>query len=85
MRQIVESRPYGDTPIVGLGVDELRWRHPVRPGDSLTIRAEVAEVAKSRSKPDRGTVRTHMDVQNQHGETVMTLTTIVLVPARGAG
>ena len=32
MRQIVEARPFGASPVLGLGVDELRWLHPVRPG-----------------------------------------------------
>src|ERR1700751_434259 len=34
------------------GIDELRWPAPLRPGDLLRIRAEVAEARPSRSKPD---------------------------------
>ena len=33
MKLFIESGGYGDTPVVGLGVDELRWRKPARPGD----------------------------------------------------
>jgi acyl dehydratase len=33
---------------------------PLRPGDLLRIRAEVAEARPSRSKPDRGLVRTQV-------------------------
>ena len=50
------------------GIDELRWLKPVRPGDTLT----VLEATASRSKPDRGIVRSLMEVVNQHGEIVMT-------------
>src|SRR5258706_16245270 len=32
MRLSVEQRMFGDTPIIGAGVDELRWLRPVRPG-----------------------------------------------------
>ena len=36
------------------GMDELRWRLPVRPNDTLTTEAEVLSLKASRSKPDRG-------------------------------
>jgi acyl dehydratase len=56
------------------GIDELRWLKPVRPGDTLTARLTVTEKKPSRSKPDRGIIRSLMEVLNQHGETVMTTT-----------
>ena len=43
--------------IAGLGspgVDELRWKKPVRPGDTLSLRVTVMETKRSLSKPDRG-------------------------------
>jgi acyl dehydratase len=55
------------------GVDEVRWLKPVRPGDTLRARFTVLEAAPSRSKPDRGIVRSLSEVFNQHGEVVMTL------------
>jgi acyl dehydratase len=62
-----------DTASMGSpGLDELRWLKPVRPGDTLTVRLTVLETAASRSKPDRGIVRSLMEVLNQHGEVVMT-------------
>jgi len=62
-----------DTASMGSpGIDELRWLKPVRPGDTLTGRLTVLETAASRSKPDRGIVRSLMEVLNQHGEIVMT-------------
>jgi acyl dehydratase len=82
MRQAVESRPYGNTPLLGMGVDELRWLHPVRPGDSLMIRREILSVTRSTSKPDRGMVKTRVEVSNQSGRTVMTFTTLTQMPAR---
>ena len=54
------------------GIDELRWPRPVRPGDTLHARLTVLETRESRSKPDRGIVRSLMEVLNQHGEVVMT-------------
>lgn len=54
------------------GVDELRWVKPVRPGDTLSARLTVLECIPSRSKPDRGVVRSAIEMQNQHGEVVVT-------------
>ena len=55
------------------GADEIRWLKPVRPGDTLRARFTVVEAIPSRSKPDRGVLRTFTEVLNQHGEIVMTL------------
>ena len=55
------------------GIDELRWSRPVRPGDNLSIRVSVMEANRSRSKPDRGLVRTLIEVLNQGREVVMSL------------
>ncbi|CAO3434337.1 MaoC family dehydratase [Azospirillum doebereinerae] len=59
------------TSLGGSGMDELRWLAPVRPGDTLYVRAEVAETKASR-RGDRGTVRLAYATRNQRGETVMT-------------
>ena len=85
MRQLVDMRPYGATPMLGMGVDELRWLHPVRPGDRLEVRREVVAVTRSRSKPDRGVVRTAFTVTNQDGVKVMTMTGLGQMPARTRG
>ncbi|MEU6119768.1 MaoC family dehydratase [Streptomyces sp. NPDC047117] len=58
------------------GVDELRWVRPVRPGDTLSIRTTVLDARVSRSKPDRGIVRTGIEVLNQRDESVLTLTAL---------
>jgi acyl dehydratase len=55
------------------GLDEIRWKAPVRPGDTLHVVAEVLEARPSTSKPDRGIVRILYTTLNQRGETVMTL------------
>ncbi len=64
------------------GIDEIRWPAPVRPGDTLRLRVTVAEARRSRSKPDRGLVRTRAELINQDGVTVLTLTAMNLLRAR---
>ena len=64
------------------GVDELRWDKPVRPGDTLSIRVTVLETRRSRSKPDRGIVRSFIEVLNQSREAVMSLKMVNIVRSR---
>ena len=64
------------------GIDELRWPAPVRPGDSLKLRATLVEARRSRSKPDRGLVRTKAELINQNDQTVLELTAMNIIRAR---
>jgi acyl dehydratase len=64
------------------GVDELRWLLPVRPGDELTLRATVEEARASRGKPDRGIVRTRVELLNQDDDVVLRLFATNLVRVR---
>ncbi|HXM33261.1 MAG TPA: MaoC family dehydratase [Chthoniobacterales bacterium] len=67
---------------VGLGVDDLRWPRPVRPGDTLRLQTEIMEIRPSRSKPDRGIIRIRNTTTNQNGEVVQTFFASVLVRRR---
>ena len=53
------------------GVDELRWRAPVRPGDSIRVKVTVEGARISQSKPDRGVINTFVEVFNQSDAVVM--------------
>ncbi|MGR3661700.1 MAG: MaoC family dehydratase [Paracoccaceae bacterium] len=85
LRLFVESGGYGKTPNIGLGVDELRWTAVVRPGDKLHVVRELVEKRRSKSRPDRGILRTKVSVRNQDGKDVMTLVSLGQVPARTNG
>ena len=85
LRLFVEAGGYGDTPMVGVGVDELRWRQIVRPGDRLQVHRTVIEVRRSSSRPDRGTVKSRVEVKNQNGEVVLSMIAVGQVPARSSG
>ena len=64
------------------GIDELRWPRPVYPGDTLTLHATIQEARRSRSKPDRGLIRTLLEVLNQDGEVVMSMRPMNFVRVR---
>ena len=81
MRLAVTARPFGPHPLLGAGVDELRWLKPVRPGDTLHLEGEVFELVPSRSKP-QGVVRIKWTAYNQNGEAVYTFNPIAIVPTR---
>ncbi|MGV3652339.1 MAG: MaoC family dehydratase [Devosia sp.] len=82
MRLFIEAGGYGETPVVGLGIDDLRWRAPVRPGDRLHVVREIVDVVRSRSRPQVGTIRTRVSVVNGEGVTVLTMISNGQVPAR---
>lgn len=82
MRLVVEHYLASPSSIGSPGVDELRWLRPVRPGDTLSIRATILETTRSRSKPDRGLVRTLIEVLNQDREVVMNLKAMNLMRCR---
>jgi len=71
MRLLVDNYLSAEASLGAPGLDELRWPRPVRPGDTLVVRATVVEARKSQSKPDRGIVRTLVEAVNQDGKTVM--------------
>jgi acyl dehydratase len=85
MRLLVDHFLPSKAALGSPGVDELRWLAPVRPGDALTLRITVTEARRSRSKPDRGLVRTENEFVNQRGEAVMTLKAMVLMRCRSPG
>ncbi len=85
MRMLVEGYLAQGAALASPGIDELRWLKPVRPGDSLRARVTVLEANRSRSKPDRGMVRTSIEVINQRDEVVMTMFAMNLFRCRDGG
>lgn len=71
MRILVEKYLSDVASLGSPGVEELRWLKPVYPGDQLSARVTVIETRRSRSKPDRGIVRSYIEVFNQDREVVM--------------
>lgn len=64
------------------GCDALRWEKPVFPGDRLSVRVTVLEARISQSKPDRGIIRSSVEVLNQKGDVAMSLEMVNFVRTR---
>jgi acyl dehydratase len=84
MRLLVENYLSPEASLGGAGVDEIRWPHPVRPGDTLRVRATVVESRQSGSKPDRGIIKTLIETTNSDSRIVMRCTAINFLRVRPA-
>ena len=68
--------------LAALGFDELRMRHPVRPDDTLSCTFTYLEKHESRSKQDRGIVRTLASLSNQQSIKVFSAVITTMVAKR---
>ena len=84
MRLLVTGELRPANGILGLGVEDLRWLKPVRPGDTLRVESEIVEVRPSMSRPDHGVVKIRHTTTDQDEAPVLVLTSIHLV-VRSAG
>lgn len=80
MRLLVDSY-LSDIAVVGaLGVDEIRWSNPVRPGDELTV--EVTPISKESWDDSKGLVELAVNGYNQDSDEVLARTDRVLIERR---
>lgn len=84
MRLWVESEFQPADGILGVGLEELSWPRPVRPGDELRVESEVLEVRPSKLRADRGVIRVRTTTLNQNDQPVQIFTGNLLVPRRPA-
>jgi acyl dehydratase len=71
MKLFVESDFAPTAGSVGMGVDNIRWPRPVRPGDRVRLRLEVVEMRVSASRQDMGLGHIAMTMINQDDEPVL--------------
>lgn len=64
------------------GVDYVRWKRPVRPGDVLHGTARVVSRRLSSKRPTLGILKITTDLRNQTGETVLESAYTLLVLTR---
>jgi acyl dehydratase len=82
MRLMVRSRPFGETPIIGVAVDEIRFRAPVDPGTTIRARAVVTGV-RHRSSAGGGFVTLAVTTEDDtSGAVVLSQKWTLLVPSR---
>ncbi|MDN4592146.1 acyl dehydratase [Xenophilus aerolatus] len=74
MRLVADAALKGSESFASPGIEQIRWPHPVRPGDELYLRATVIEVRRSRSRPELGILRWRWQLLNTDQLQVLDLT-----------
>ena len=73
MRLIADKALHGSESYASPGLAYIKWPHPVRPGDALTVRATVLETRTARSQPTLGILRWRWQMHNAQGVEVLDL------------
>jgi len=73
MRLVADAALHGSESYASPGIAYVKWPHPVRPGDTLRLTADVLDVRRSRSQPTLGLLRWRWRLVNQHGAQVLEL------------
>lgn len=73
MRLSVEGSDKETAFLGSFGIDELRWKAPVSPGDTLRRRSEIIKKRLSESRNDRGYVKSRIEGLNQNDEVVISM------------
>lgn len=71
MRLMVDNFLNETASMGAVGLDELTWATPVRPGDTLSVENEIIDTRPSNSRDDRGYVRNRTSGYNQDGDEVI--------------
>ncbi len=65
-----------------LGLTDLEFPNPMRPGDRITLTSTVTQKRSSKTKPDRGIIHYAVKLTNQSNEPVYTYRIKILVAKR---
>ena len=71
-----------ETMLALMGIDKVRVKAPLRPGDTLRVEMEITEKRET-SRPDRGIIIHRSVCKNQRGEEVAETEAAHLVKRRG--
>jgi acyl dehydratase len=74
---------YDGTMVASLGIDDWRFHHPIRIGDTVFLRTTVIETRRTKN-PQRGVVRRRMELVNQRQEIVQSGVFVGMVRTREA-
>ena len=73
MRLATEVALEGSESFASPGLAYVKWPHPVRAGDALSLRATVIESRRARSQPRLGILRWRWQLFNRNGVEVLDL------------
>jgi acyl dehydratase len=73
MRLVADTALNGSESFASPGLNYVKWPHPVRPGDALSLHATVLNARRSRSKPHLGILLWRWQLFNAVGQEVLDL------------
>lgn len=73
MRLVADAALAGSESFASPGLAYVKWPHPVRPGDRLSLRATVVETRRSKGNATLGILRWRWQLFNQRGTEVLDL------------
>lgn len=76
MRLLVDNYLSESRALGAIGIDDLRFPNPVRPGNVLAVETEIVDTEPW--DDDRGLVHTAVTTRNQDGDPVLTMVGLVL-------
>jgi len=79
---VLRTGMFDRSAMAGIGLDDLRWHKPVRPGESLRCEFTLLDARPSRTHSDRGVARFRYEMKNQHDEIVLSLVMIQMLRRR---
>ena len=82
MRLICDSFLLNSGSLGAPGIEEVKFRKPIHPGDQLTLQMTVGEVRVSASRPQLGLIDLSYAMHNQTGACVMTLRNVQMMRRR---
>ena len=83
MRMLVDNMKVEKQAGLGSpGLDGLKWKKPVYPGDTLRVESTLLDKRRSASRPEMGIMKGHVQVFNQNDEIVMEMWNTGLIAVR---
>ena len=82
MRLVVDAKPFGQAPVIGLEVHSMKFLKPLKPGMRLHVTGEILEGWRSHTKA-LGFFKVRLETRAEGLGPIMTQTWTVVLPARG--
>lgn len=83
MRMMVDNmKEHKQAGLGSPGVDQLRWKKPVYPGDTLRVETTLIEKRRSKSRPEMGIFKSRGQTINQDGDVVLEMVSNGLIRVR---
>ena len=77
--KLLQSQGINPAVVASMGYDEVKFLLPARPGHNLTLVMQCIGKRESKSRPNQGIVQFSQRLENDNGETVLSLLDTILV------